>query len=1071
MLNRPASKKSFNRAFLCATAMAGCLAAWDAPQAAILSQDRTLTYNIQEQSLSGALLEYGRVSGSQIIFTEDLVAGLRAPALRGAYSSSEALNRLLSGSGLRVARTPAGTLMIVSSRPQNAAARLQGISTTARFVQDTPPARAPEPPQAPLSGPVDIGEVIVTATRIVRDGYNAPTPTTVFGEEDLDRSGQINAFTAVNQLPSLAGSNSTSTFGTTQSTGTGGLSSLNLRGLGATRTLTLLDGQRVVGALNTGVTDAGAFPQALVKRVDIVTGGASASWGSDAVAGVVNYILDHDFTGFKGRVSGGVTTYGDNAQHALTLTAGTRLLDGRLRLVASGEYQDNDGIQQGIGDRGWYDGTRVLQRTIAGTPAGEPQYIVAPRVVDIRLAPGGIITSGPLSGITFGPGGEPRQFQYGSLIISPNMAGGEQSGDIGNNSNLDSAQRRRTFYGRIGYELTPDFSIHATYNYGDVRTFGHSWPGQYRTGTLNIRCDNAYLPQSIVDACAANNITSFQFGSYLADLPDSIAFNTRSMNRFSAGLDGSYEMFGNRWTLSAYAARGESYTNSQVLNGGLNGLLFAAIDAVRGPNGAIVCRNPVAQANGCVPFNAIGTGVASQAAIDYVTGTPYIKTWLTQDVAAVSSSGTLFDNWAGPVSLALGVEYRREAFRQEADAASTGDAGNPVLSPGGRNWFTGNFQPASGSYDVWEGFVETVVPLFENDAMGQADLSLAARATEYSQSGYVTTWKVGGSWDTPLAGLRLRGLVSQDIRAPNLSELFRAPQNIAATVIDRFPPFAGVDTAINDATVSNSSLSPERSRTQQVGAIYQPAWLDGFSASLDYYRIRVRDAIGSISLQQTMDLCFQGDQRLCDFIIRNSAGAVTSIERQPINLASTDTHGLDIEASFRRPVSDFIPDASGTITLRALATHVFKYDTDSGLPGAIVNHQAGENRGSIANWRVYATQSYAHDDFSLTLIQRYVSPGVINNNYVECNGNCPAPTLQNPTINNNRIDGAFYVDLGGAYKISDRVEFFFKVDNLFNVDPPIAPYVGSAPFVYRATNASLYDLMGRFYRAGIRFTL
>ena len=197
-------------------------------------------------------------------------------------------------------------------------------------------------PQEGVAAPLTT--VTVTATRVTRDGYSAPTPLTVFGDEDLERAGQINAFTAANQLPSLAGSNSTSTFGTTQSTGTGGLSTLNLRGLGTNRTLTLLDNQRVVGALNIGVTDAGAFPQALVKRVEIVTGGASASWGSDAVAGVVNYVLDHEFSGVKGTVNGGVTTYGDDEQYIVSLTAGTRFAADRAHFIISGEYQNNDGI-------------------------------------------------------------------------------------------------------------------------------------------------------------------------------------------------------------------------------------------------------------------------------------------------------------------------------------------------------------------------------------------------------------------------------------------------------------------------------------------------------------------------------------------------------------------------------------------------------------------------------------------------------------------------------------------------------------------------------------------------------
>ncbi len=177
---------------------------------------------------------------------------------------------------------------------------------------------APPEPQAQSDNSGALTTVTVTATRITRDGYSAPTPLTVFGEEDLARAGQINAFRRPTSCRRWRAAIQLLLSGTTQSTGTGGLSTLNLRGLGTNRTLTLLDNQRVVPALNIGVTDAGAFPQALVKRVEIVTGGASASWGSDAVAGVVNYVLDHEFTGVKGTVSGGVTTYGDDEQYLVS---------------------------------------------------------------------------------------------------------------------------------------------------------------------------------------------------------------------------------------------------------------------------------------------------------------------------------------------------------------------------------------------------------------------------------------------------------------------------------------------------------------------------------------------------------------------------------------------------------------------------------------------------------------------------------------------------------------------------------------------------------------------------------
>jgi outer membrane receptor protein involved in Fe transport len=925
--------------------------------------------------------------------------------------------------------------------------------------------------QTPAAG----SEIVVTATRVIRDGYSAPTPVTVFGQEDILRAGEANVFQAAVQLPSLAGSNSTSTFGTTQSTGTGGLSTLNLRGLGTNRTLTLLDGQRVVGALNIGVTDAGAFPQALVKRVDIVTGGASASWGSDAVAGVVNYVLDHDFVGVKANVSGAVTTYGDDEQAIVSVTAGTRFLNDRAHFIVSGEIHRNDGVPRGIGGRDWYDGTRILQRTIAATPAGQPQYIVAPHVVDMRLAPGGIITAGPLRGIAFGPGGTPYNFQYGPLVASPNMAGGDQSGDVGNNSNLDAKLKRETLYLRLAYDLTPDINVYGTYNHGGVRTTAHSYPGQYRTGTLTIQCDNAFLPASIRTACATNAITSFQYGSFIADLPDTIAINKRNMDRFTAGLDGKVHLLDADWTLNAYYAHGRTFTESRIENNTLNNLVFAAIDAVAGPNGTIICRSAAARAQGCVPLNIIGTGVASQSAIDWVSGVPYLDTWLTQDVAAISTSSEPFRNWAGPVSIAFGGEYRREGFRQEADPQSKGNAGNPVLSANGNNWFTGNFRPAAGSFHVWEAFAETVIPLVDNKSLGKAELNLAVRATDYSQSGYVTTWKVGATWDTPIDGLRLRGLQSRDIRAPNLSELFRAPANLTGTVIDRFPPFAGLDQTINQATLSNLNLDPEKSRTKQVGVIYQPAWFPGFSASVDYYDIKVTDAIGTISAQQTVDLCFQGNSAICEFIIRNPAGQITEIQLVPVNLASVKTRGLDIETSYRRPLGDIIGGADGVITLRAFATHVIKFDTNSGLPNAVVVRTAGQNSGNIADWRVYASQAYSNDRLSFSITERYVSPGVINNAWIECTANCPVPTINNPTVNNNRIKGAIYVDIGGSFKITNpahgfKSELYFKIDNLLNRDPPIAASAGINPYLVRSVNSALYDTLGRTFRIGARLS-
>ncbi|MCP3729881.1 TonB-dependent receptor [Sphingomonas sp. MG17] len=962
------------------------------------------------------------------------------------------------------------------------------LAATPALAQTAPPQAAEPQEEQAESG--SNREIVVTATRVVRDGYAAPTPVTVFGEEDLARAGQSNVFQAVNQLPSLAGSNSTQTFGTTQSTGTGGLSTLNLRGLGTNRTLTLLNGQRVVGALNIGVTDAGSFPQGLVKRVDIVTGGASASWGSDAVAGVVNYILDDQFVGLKGNINGGVTTYGDNKQYSVSLTGGFRFANDRAHFVISGEYQDNDGVPRGSGKRDWYDGTKVLMRTIATTPAGEPQYIVAPRVVDTRLAPGGVITAGPLRGTAFGPGGAPFAFQYGT-IVGVDMSGGTQIGDIADNSNLEAAMRRETIYARLGFDITDDVTLWGSFNYGGVLTTAHSFPGQYRTGTLTIQCGNAlngagslpgsganpFVPASIQQACINNNITSFAMGSYIADLPDTIAVNERNMHRFAVGLDGSFEALGSDWKFNAYGAIGKTYTKSLIQNNTLTNLVFAAIDAIPGPNGTVICRSAAARAAGCVPLNVIGTGVASQAALNWIKGEPWIKTWLQQDVAALNLSGEPFSNWAGPVSIAFGVEYRRESFRQESDPFSVGNGGNTLLNAGGNNYFTGNFRSSQGAFHVWEGYLETVLPLFDGDGMGKAELSGAVRATQYSQSGYVTTWKAGGTWDTPLTGLRLRGVVSRDIRAPNLAELFRAPANLFASFTDFVPQAPGQPQTydVNQATVSNLDLRPEKSNTFEIGAIYRPEWLPGFSASVDFYRIKVTDAISTLSgIQQVATLCQGGNADACAAITRNPAGKATEIRLVPINISSLVTKGLDIEASYRTEVPALI-GSNGSLTIRALATHVFNYTNTPGLPGTVPQEQAGVNSNavnvSIPNWRLYATQSYSTDRFSFTVIERYVSPGVIANNFIECASACPLPTATNPTINNNQIAGATYVDIGATFKITPKIEIYGKVDNLFNIDPPLVPYYGINPYLVRSVNNSMYDLLGRFYRVGVRFSL
>lgn len=920
--------------------------------------------------------------------------------------------------------------------------------------------------------------VVVTSSRIVRNGFSAPTPTTVVGAQDIANQAEPNVFNTINELPALAGSTSTATGNGGVSGATNGLATFNARGLGTNRTLTLLDGERVISPLLNGVVDVNQLPQGLIQRVDVVTGGASASWGSDAVAGVVNLVLDKKFDGLKANISGSTSTYGDDTTGQIQLTAGTGFADDKGHVEFSGEFMTNSGVPTGIGSRKWYRGTKILQRSIAGTPPGTPEYTVANNVVDFQVAPGGIITAGPLKGTTFGPGGQPLPYVYGNPQITPFMVGGDQSSEMGStHSGLDAALTRGSIYGRVSYDLAPNLTIYASGLYAVTHTFVTSIANQYKTANLTIQCGNAaggpnaYLPASINAACVANNITNFQYGTFNKDFQsvnggglDTVT--QRTLHRFSLGANGVVSVLGTDWIWNSYAAHGWNDSSDRLPNTSLTPRYNAAIDAVA-QNGTIVCRSAVARAAGCIPLDIIGTGVASPEALKYVLGTTYLNTENRQELASVSASGEPFSDWAGPVSVAFGGEYREEAFEQQSDCASVGNCGDPVLSSAGSNWFAGNFHPSRGSFHVSEAFVETVVPLLKDAKWGDADLNVAGRATGYSSAGYVSTWKVGLTYATNfIDGLKFRALQSRDVRAPNLGELYQAPQVFVQTVIDDFPPRAGQTFTIQRITIGNTALLPEKSQTTQIGMVYQPSWFPGFNSSVDYYRIGLKQAIGSLTNQQEMDLCFQGDQSLCNLIGRNTAGVPITVTGQSINLASTFTDGFDIEASYETPLSDWFDGAGGNFSIRGLANHVSKFLNNSGLPNSPVTETAGQNTGPTPLWHLLGVETYNNGKYNLTLTERYISAGVINKAWVQCTTGCPLPTINNPTINNNQIDGAFYLDVGGSYDITDYLQAYFKVDNITDLDPPVAP---TSSMFGNSTNPSLYDVIGRTYRIGFRF--
>jgi outer membrane receptor protein involved in Fe transport len=958
--------------------------------------------------------------------------------------------------------------------------------------QTAPAPQATEPPPqvetAPeADAPARESDIVVTGTRILSSGFTAPTPTTVIGDEQIANNAQPNIFNTIAQLPSLQGSTGAATGTFSTSSGQQGLSSFSLRGLQPIRTLTLLDGQRVVGANVTGVPDISMFPQLLVKRVDVVNGGASASYGSDAVGGVVNFITDTRFKGFKGNILGSVTRYGDDLTGLVQAAYGTSMFDDRLHLVVSGEYDNEEGVGPGnhgidlAGDRDWFRASTLLDSGIL--TGGSPRFTYGDFAQSYQYAKYGLITNGPLQGIAFDQNGTPYNFNYGSNGVPQGngrvsncypgnsfCVGGDLSGAVGSGASLKSSLERINGYGRLGFDFAENQELYVTVNIAQVLTSNQPSPGYNRVG-LTVQCANAFLPQSIKDRCASAGITSFAFGSSSGSFPSPQVSTDRRQYRFVAGVKGS---LGNDWNYDAYYQRGTTKSYIDVDQIVIQNRYAAAANAVT-LNGTIVCADPRARDLGCQPINIFGGATPSAAALAYIMpqNGPFQDTTLTQDVASVNVSGNLLDLWAGPLSVAFGGEYRHEYYRVNADPYGAGVSSispnspaypvDPLLnSAQGSNYAAGNYKNGTGAYSVYEGFLELNLPLWDGP-LGKANINPAARVTHYSTSGTVWAWKVGATWDTPLDGIRLRAVTSRDVRAPNLSELFAAP---TVTTLPSFAnPFGNPPTVqVFQNTIGNPDLEPEIARNTQIGIVYsRPSWLPGLSLSFDYYNIKLNGVVSTLSADQIVRFCFEGNQAFCGgFVLDNPNQGENFVNVQPFNLASWKTSGFDIEASYQwqRPLG--LP---GSFTIRALGTHIREFLVDAGVPGVDVVDNAGANTGATPDWKWLATQTYENDAFTLTVQERWFSDGVYGNQYVVCSTDCPASTGNHPTIDRNFMKGAFYVDVGGSYNVTSNVRAYFKVDNLFDHDPEPSPQTNTGLDV----NPALYDTLGRIYRVGVRF--
>lgn len=949
----------------------------------------------------------------------------------------------------------------------------------------------------------DAGEaIVVTGSRIKRDGFLDQMPVTVMSAQRIENLGQVNVGEVLTSIPQ----NTTFQSDTNAGPGVGsrnnsniGASYANLRGLNpyyGTRTLTLVDSRRFVPTSDSGAVDVNLIPSALISRVETVTGGASAAYGSDALAGVVNIILDRKFNGIKAQADLGITEQGDGETFHVAAAAGTSFGGGRGHIVLSGEYQKNKIIGGCAVSRDWCaEGSDVFLNSNVvvngvlsgydrpGTPTfGQPNYVVGPNSKKTHMTKAGVIrdraaTAAAARNTQWNDAGTALvPFDPGLYAQSSTL--GPRSGGDGPSMFEDSVLRtpieRYALFAAASYELTDSITATLEGSYGEREAKAIGVASGSSSSDL-FRGDNAYLTPA---AQAIVGPGTFTVGKDLDSQIESINSAKAKTYRIVAGLNGDLG-FGN-WTWDAYYQYGKNQRNQSLTGIRINTFFRYAIDAVRDPGtGNIVCRAVLqgnANAAGCVPINLFGANNVTQAATDYAFGTVIEDFNYRQHVVSLAVQGNLFDGiGAGPFAAALGAEYR-----DDKGVVTHGDL--PYYTD-----FANSFGlDYAGQIKVVEGFAELNAPLLRDSPLGKfLEVNGAIRYTRTSsdnnttgesKSVGTTSWKVGGVYE-PVEWLRLRATRSRDIRAAGFRELFeqQIPLDPTSTRGRVMSPFIG---GAFDATPilggGSFALTPEVADTWTAGAVFSPA--RNLRFSVDWFQIGIKDAVTTPSGQQIVDTCNDFNV-YCDRITFNPAvannGDITFIDARQINVGSFTSRGVDVEFDY---TMNFAEDSK--LNFRLLGTYLYDLVIQA-APGTAPVNFAGQSGPSapLGDFNpspkliLNGTLTLDHGPFTGTLQGRYIGKGALNKTFIGPDVPSYDPTLPD-TINDNTVDSAFYLTMGLNFRVKSggrNMEFFTIVENMLDKDPPIAPgTTGTATQSAYPTNPAFFDTLGRRYRAGVR---
>jgi outer membrane receptor protein involved in Fe transport len=937
---------------------------------------------------------------------------------------------------------------------------------------------APAFAQAPApAGGAEVEEVVVTGSRIARRDFVATSPIVTQSVEALQQTGNVTVERSLQQLPQFAGGQGEGSVNV--GGGGSGRATLNLRSLGDTRNLVLLDGRRLPPSSVLGQVDVNNIPQAVLNGVETITGGASAVYGSDAMSGVVNFKTRTNFTGIQLDAQYGNAFEMDRQTRDISLTVGGPFADDRGSALLALGYTDREALAGK--DRKFYERGTLSSFLGYGAYAPSASNLPSQAAVNALFARYGVTGSVSRSN----PFGFNDNGSLFTLTGAQNYQGrttGDYVIELGNvrypyalSRDITNAIKRRSLFTKADYKLTDTITGYAQVLYVNSETTANAGTSLTQFGTLpSIPLTNPFIPADLRTLLASrpNPTAAFDFNGRYVGLPVKNTIDRWNTYQFLFGVKGELPI--KDWTWDLYASADRSEGSNTVSRGVLLDRVQAVFNSPTG--GANLCTG------GYNPFGDANARKVSQSCIDYLTANINSNELIRQHVVEGSMQGSIMALPAGDLRFSLVADHRNNSFASKPDSqlqfAGQVQSLNPTVA-------------VQGETNVDEIALELLVPVIKDVPLIKAlNLDGAFRYSDYELSGGVNTYKLDGDW-TVVDGLMFRGGYARAIRAPNVGELFSAATGGQAGVGN--PPASGepcdvrtlarqnggaqlralcvatgvpaniVDsyifptTATASVTAGNPNLQPEEADTYTAGVVFRPNfdwdWISGLQLSVDYYDISITGQIATINGQTAINKCYNQDgsnpnysasNEYCLLLHRDPNGQLDLVRTTYLNLGGLKTRGVDTVIDWRHAVGP------GTLTFNSVIGYKIAHETAS-LPNTPFQDFVGTNGGGyFPKWQTVSSLGYNWGPASISLRQRFIDDMK------------DGTSVTRPASPAAGVESYTSYDLNGSWTLNEKVSFRAGITNLFDKEPLV---VAGTP---GNTNAGIYDIIGRSFFIAIR---